>query len=713
MNASRLLGVLFLVVAATGGAQTIDTLEFRDARIADILVTLGSATGRSIVPDETVTGRASYYFEAINFREALDAFAARFNLYIEESDGIVSVSAIRVRTTEDGSLTVEAPLVRIDLLLRRLSRASRVPVLFERLPAAEITYFAEKLSLPQILQQIATQLPDHELAERAGAYVLAFTDPARPGPARRSGWITEEEGLFSVHAERAGLSDLVRELFETADREYQLLKRANPQVENLYFSEKEFNELLKLILEQADASFAETDGIYYITDAPPQAAAARSVVTERLSLEFAAAATILDLLPPEQSAGVTIRQDRAAGALSLTGNAGRVAAVTEIIRRLDLPPQGREYPRMSVASIPAATLPSLLPVHLQSVPITPLPDGSSFIALVSPEQRDELERYVEGVDTSTQSVLVELQYIQLSQLLAHLPASALPGDIVATGDPTRFFYAGPPGRRDRFLEELEQIDRPVPQIRYQLLVIQYQESNSQDFDLDISNSLTTPDSTQAFLGTIGNLLSLNFDIVSSFGYAFASRLNWQLGNATAAVLADTTLSGLSGQSVSFQNTNTFRYRDVIIDPDSGDPEPTGVIREITSGLVLEIEGWASSGGTVTMTVAATISKRGTDGGAEGNPPPTSEKVVRTHVRAQAGEPVILSGLLQQEEDTSTQRTPLLSDIPGAGVLFEGRRSTRDTTELAIYIVPQVDRGPDEAVGLEELLLEIYRENFGR
>ena len=716
MNAFRVLlfiFLIFLVVAAAAGAQTVDSLEFRDARIADILISLGSATGNSIVPDETVTGRASYYFEALPFREALAAFATRFNLYVSETDGIFTVSAVRVSRGADGTFTVEAPLVRVDLLVRRLSRAARVPVLFERLPATEITYFADSLPLEQILAQIATQLPSHELSEREGAFVLAFSDPAGPGPTRRSGWITRSDGSFSVEADRAQLSDILRELFASGGREYQLLKRADPQVDNLYFTDKSFDQMLALILEQADASFAVADGIYYITEASPQAAGARSLVTQRLALQFLGAATLLDLLPPEQTAGVTIRQDRSAGALSLTGNADRVRAVAELIAELDVPPAGRTYHRMSVTSIGAEQLPSLLPVHLQTVPITLLPDGSSFLALASAEQHEALSRFVSSIDTAAASVLIELQYIQLSQLLDNLPASASASDIVPTGDPTRFFYAGAPGRRDRFLEELEQIDRPVPQIRYQLLVIQYQESESQDFDLDISNSLTTPDSSQAFLGTIGNLLSLNFDIVSSFGYAFASRLNWQLGNATATVLADTTLSGLSGQNVSFQNTNTFRYRDVVIDPDTGDPEPTGVIREITSGLVLEIDGWASSGDTVTMTVAATISKRGTDGGAEGNPPPTSEKVVRTHVRAQEGEPVILSGLLQQEEDTSTQSTPLLSQIPVAGALFEGTRTTRDTTELAIYIVPHIDRGPEAEQALSDLLLEIYRENFGR
>jgi Flp pilus assembly secretin CpaC len=92
------------------------------------------------------------------------------------------------------------------------------------------------------------------------------------------------------------------------------------------------------------------------------------------------------------------------------------------------------------------------------------------------------------------------------------------------------------------------------------------------------------------------------------------QLNLQLGEDKARVLADTTLNGISGQEIKFENTNTFRYRDITIDPETGKPFYTGTTREITSGLVLNINGWVSGDGMITMKVNAAVSKQDESGG---------------------------------------------------------------------------------------------------
>src|SRR5690606_24183561 len=71
-------------------------------------------------------------------------------------------------------------------------------------------------------------------------------------------------------------------------------------------------------------------------------------------------------------------------------------------------------------------------------------------------------------------------------------------------------------------------------------------------------------------------------------------------------------------------------------------------------------------------------------------PPTSEKVISTHVRTQAGTPVIIGGLVQQEVSDGSSRTPGLGEIPGADLLFSSRLASQENTELVMYIVPYID-----------------------
>ncbi|TVQ28231.1 MAG: hypothetical protein EA382_02315 [Spirochaetaceae bacterium] len=698
-----------LAPAADTRPIPIVELEFVNAPIADIVVAIASAAGVAIVVDDTVSGYASYYFDPMPFDVALEAFARRFGLFVSRDNGVYTVTAALISFVDD-ALTIDAPSVDSAALVRAISRASRTPIVHAFAAGMPVSLFTDGASVEEALRRIAAQLPDAEIAFRDGVYRIA---PVRPAPdhAWRTPPVTVDAAGFSVNTERASFVDLLTALFVAGEREYHLLKRSNPMIGPVRVNRRSFDDALRLIVERADASFTVVDGVYYIADATPHAALARSIVTEVIVLRSIAPAVLLDLLPPDQTTDVTIRADRTDDRLTITGNPMSVARIGDLVDLLDVPPAGRGYHRFDLETIDPTQLHALLPRHLAGLPITAV-SSSRIVVLTTAERADELRRFLSAIDLPIASTLIELEYIRLDQLIANLHSATDRMAIVPTGDPSRFFFRGDDAELLRFRTRLKHIDRPLPQIRYQLLVIEYKQGRTLDWDASLSNALKTPDSTQAFLAVLGNLLSLSFDIVSTFGYQFAVRLNSSLSDASATVLADTTISGTSGRQVSFQNTSTYRYRDPVIDPETGVTRPTGVVREITSGLTLQIEGWAGASDSVTMDVVATVSRRGSEGVAKGNPPPTSEKVVRTHIRTTAGTPVILSGLIQSETDSSSRETPLLGRIPVLGWLFRGMVRSRESTELAVYIVPYVDRDRTDRLGVEQQMLDVL-DSFNR
>jgi type II secretory pathway component GspD/PulD (secretin) len=109
-----------------------------------------------------------------------------------------------------------------------------------------------------------------------------------------------------------------------------------------------------------------------------------------------------------------------------------------------------------------------------------------------------------------------------------------------------------------------------------------------------------------------------------------------------------------------------------------------------------MKGWVSGDGMITTTVTASVSKRGADiTSVIGNPPPTSEKVLTTQVRARSGETVVLSGLRQNDSTIIEQRVPVLSKIPFLGWIFKNKNNTAENTQMIIYLVPHVDLANDE------------------
>ncbi|UTC68997.1 hypothetical protein E4O01_09925 [Treponema sp. OMZ 790] len=347
-----------------------------------------------------------------------------------------------------------------------------------------------------------------------------------------------------------------------------------------------------------------------------------------------------------------------------------------------------------------------LPEELKKNKINILPDINGFVIKGNKEDQKIVNEYIKILDTERKEKEVLLKYISSEELLKHLPPAVSKESIVLTGNPNLIFFRGNDIKKEKFLKELELIDRPKAQIRYQLLVVQYEKSENINWakSLEVKKAKGKP--INEFSGVMSNIFNINFDIVSKFGYQFIAKLNFELAENKARVLADTTLNGITGEEVRFQNTNTFRYIDKTLDS-NGKPV-YGSMREITSGLLLNIKGNVSGDEMITMEVNAQVSKQGSGGVTSGVLPPTSEKIVKTKVRTPSGKPIIIGGLLQVEQNSSEKKIPGLGDIPIAGLAFKDINGSETVTEMVIYIVPYLHREKGQKERRGERLIRLYK-----
>ena len=347
-----------------------------------------------------------------------------------------------------------------------------------------------------------------------------------------------------------------------------------------------------------------------------------------------------------------------------------------------------------------------LPEGLKKNKIYILTDRNGFVIRCGEKEKKVVEEYIRILDEEPKATAVRLKYLSTEELLRNLPPSVNKESITVTSNPNILFFNGSEGRKEQFLKELELIDKPKAQIRYQLLVVQYEKSEDMNWtkSLEVKKSNGAPMSE--FSGVMSNIFNINFDIVSKFDYQFIAKLSFELSENKARVLADTTLNGLTGEEVKFQNTNTFRYIDKTLDA-NGKPL-YGSMREITSGLLLNIKGNVSGDEMITMEVNAQVSKQGSGGVTSGVLPPTSEKIVKTKVRTQSGTPIIIGGLLQAERNSSEKKVPGLGDIPIAGMLFKDTSGAETVTEMVIYIVPYLHREKEKKEKKSERLMRLYK-----
>lgn len=713
MKNIKLVYLFFLLfISFNITAQEVDNsiyMDFRNQKISDIIYSIAELCGESVIIDETVTGSTTFRFEDENFERALYRFAESCQLSITKKDNVFFVSKVSIEINVNDKINLNTENVSIESLLNLLSRETNTTILYDSLPSSNITIRVTESSLEDILNLIIVKLPNFGLERIASGYYLAKSSGTSTKRNIDVFTISNIEDKFSVSIQRASLSNVIDTLFKKAKKEYSFYSNLNIQLENISYSNKDFDEILSLILKQANCDYSILDNIFYIFDVQKKDITKSFKETKIIQLRNISIETFLSILPSELNNSNYIKIDKTSNSVILNGSSVEINPIISFIEQIDKPVTDRFYEKFDLENVSVSEVVSLIPKSLLFSEIIQTSSGNSFITQVTEESKQEIQNFIKIIDTKEFSEYVTLKYITTEELLKSLPPSVAKSNIIETNNSYSIFFKGTENQYKNFCKELEKIDQPKQQIKYQILVIQRQRTNGINWSSSLESNVTTEDSGYSWNGLLSNIFNINFDIISKFGVQFAGKLNVELSEGKLKVLADTTLNGLSGETINFSNTNTYRYRDIIVNTE-GDLY-TSTTREIASGLTLNINGWASGDDMVTVKVDAQVSKQGSVDSSSteiSNPPSTSEKKVSTSVRTKNGEPVIIGGLIQQEEDTTEKAIPILSKIPLIGNLFKTKTTSIAETEFIIYLVPLVQKESENDMSEDENLARLRK-----
>lgn len=715
---SLILLVLFFVTFSfyAEGQDNSIYMDFRNQKISDIIYSLAEMCGYSVLIDETVTGNATFRFEDKDFESALNRFASNCQLFVEKSDDVYLISKVHLEAEKEGRLSLNTENVQIEPLLNILSRKLNKTIIFDSIPSATVTIRVQNVSLEDTLNLIIVKLPGFGLERISEGFYI--TKSAGNLNKRNVDVFTMSaaNGLYYTSIQRASFTNVIDTLFKKAEKEYSIISKLNIQLENLTYNDKEFDEILTLILEQASCDFTIRNGIYYIFEVQKKDIVKKFKEIRVIGLKNISTDVFISLLPSELNGAGFLKIDKGGNSVILTGSSAEIEPIEEFIKTVDIPITDRKFKTFMLENLSVKDAVTLIPKDMLLSDIIILNSGNGFVTQVTEESDTRLSEFLKIIDNKKQSYPVKLKYIKNEELMKALPPSVNKDSITQTTEPTLVFFSGSEKQYMDFSSDLEYIDRPKQQIKYQILVIQRQKTEGVNWGSSFGMNDTTEDSGYSWTGVVSNIFNINFDIISKFGVQFAGSLNAELAQGKSRVLADTTLNGISGESLSFSNTNTYRYRDIIVDT-KGELY-TSTTREIASGLTLTINGWVSGDNMVTVKVDAQVSKQGssdssssgsTKSGTDTTPPPsTSEKKVSTNVRTKSGEPVIIGGLFQQEEDVVEKKTPGLGSIPALGWLFKRRNVSMADTEFIIYLVPFVEKDKYETLSEEKNLLRLKK-----
>lgn len=607
-----------------------ESFEFVDRDIGEILYAVSLYKGFPVSADDTVSGRATFRLAGDDFESDFDAFLESNRMFVDKSGERWVVSRIRFDSGDIGLMSLDALDVTAARMFEEVAKRTGVCVTFENLPQNRMSLHSGYCTVDEIVKRIAGLCPGFEARlTESGFFHVSRSEGAQALSLKngKAEFRQDEDGKWVCDIQNSPVSYASERLFQAAGKEFCFSLSSDARILRASYSAADFDEALSRLCVLGGTDIAKEGDVYFLS-------------TSKV-------------------------KDKALSA-------------------------GRKWRTAEVKNVPLQNFIQLSSRRFPSVQTLAL-DGGRLMHFSTDEEASEFAAFLAASDVAADSRLVKLKYIRTADFMKNIPPFIDKSSVSDSGMGDSFYFTGSEEAYGRLIERLGEFDRPVSRVSYDLLIMQYQDIDGSDWKPSLKAGRVSLGDMNSASASLGSVLDLNMDVVSAFGMKFAASLQTAITQSKAKVYADTTLNGVSGSSISFQNTNTYRYRDNNLDPETGEPVYSGVTKEIVSGLKLEVTGIVTGDGMITSRVSASVSRQGTDlSSTTGNPPPSSEKVVTTEVRAKSGEPVVLSGLVQEEEGEAVSRVPFLSRIPLLGRLFKSVEKSKERTELVIYLVPTAD-----------------------
>jgi general secretion pathway protein D len=152
-----------------------------------------------------------------------------------------------------------------------------------------------------------------------------------------------------------------------------------------------------------------------------------------------------------------------------------------------------------------------------------------------------------------------------------------------------------------------------------------------------------------------------------------------LDNETASILVGQQIPITTGETLSDANTNPFRT----------------VAREDV-GVELEVTPQISEGGAIRLNIRQEVSSIFGTVSSSSDELITNQRRINTVVQVDAGQVIVLGGLIQDDIQRSDSGIPGLKNIPFAGRLFRSESKSRGRTNLMVFLRPTIVNTPEQA-----------------
>lgn len=323
--------------------------------------------------------------------------------------------------------------------------------------------------------------------------------------------------------------------------------------------------------------------------------------------------------------------------------------------------------------------------------------------------------------TMNETKLFKLKYLRAEKMIENIPQSISSQAVIKpVREQNGVVVIATNDVISQFDDYINEIDKPVPQVLIEALVVDYDLSKGSQFGVGagIKNTVDTiahdyslipginytsnGTSINAALKHIGNINLFGTNIgVANLGVLpsnFYLSLQAQEQNGVANVRSRPLIATLNGYPASLSIGTTQYYELTSSIPYNGQGnttvfQQTQSFQTIQADVKLEITPYVGANGMIFVEIKPDF-KTPVGQLSSSVPPTINERAMSSTLEMREGETIVLGGLIEDTENENRTQVPILGSIPLLGSLFSSTTKSNDKKELIIYITPHISYGEE-------------------
>lgn len=300
-----------------------------------------------------------------------------------------------------------------------------------------------------------------------------------------------------------------------------------------------------------------------------------------------------------------------------------------------------------------------------------------------------------------------MKYRTVDKVVDVIPAELKQGvEIKTFHDLNSLVISGEGARCDRITAFLDEIDKSVPLISIDVIIVDATTNNSQTIGLGVgigsseaqTRGTASPgldvtlnaESLNRILASFSGLGSINLGPVTSLFYADLQLLE----EAGKIVLRSTPrLSTLNGHKATLKSGEVKYYKESqvnIIGTQTPLQSESYLWKNVEASFVLDITPHVSQDSTITMDISLSQDEfTTTDDDDKYAPPGISKRSFTSIIKVKDGEMVLLGGIEKNLKDNNSKGLPYVARVPVLRSIFGKTRKVKTDSRLNIFIKPTI------------------------